>query len=99
MKRTIVVEKDFTGKRHFEAKHVRAMSFPVAKLFRFYRELDASAPCLSWSLTFIIVCYIVPASLCMLLIYLIVSLHSFKCLKQVILVKGVAISPTVGERG
>ena len=45
MKRTIVVEKDFTGKRHFEAKHVRAMSFPVAKLFRFYRELDASALC------------------------------------------------------
>ena len=52
MKRRDVVEKDFPGKRHFEANHVRAMRFPVDKLLRYYRELDASEPCYPCRSTF-----------------------------------------------
>ena len=53
MKRRDVVEKDFPGKRHFEANHVRAMRFPVEKLLRYYRELDTSEPCCPCRATFV----------------------------------------------
>ena len=53
MKRRDVVEKDFPGKRHFEANHVRAMRFPVEKLLCYYRELDGSEPCYPCRSTFV----------------------------------------------